>query len=283
MYSDRFSLRIALVVLLLVSAAACRVDKAGPSPAGPPEDSLARIQKEKVLRVGYVIYPPAVQKDPKTGKLSGHFVDAVEELGHLLDARIEYHEATWGTFAGGLETGQYDLSIAPTFRTVPRALAVAFTRPLFYVGNSAIARKGDTRFHSLGDLATPGLKIAVTQGEAGHEYAKAHLPNAQLIVLSAADQSLAFTEVSSGRADVALGDAWAVAQYAARQTNVVDLFAAEPYNLTSVGWAVRPDDLRFLNFLNTALDFFDDTGQLARWERAYQAPWYHKATAWRRN
>lgn len=246
-------------------------------------DTLDRIQRTKVLNVGYVLYPPAIMKDPASGDLKGHFVDAIKELGRIMNVRVEFTEATWGTFAASLQSGQVDVSIAPTFRTIPRAMAVAFTRPLFYVGNSAIVGAGDERFATLSDVGRPGIRIAVTQGEAGHEYAQANLPDAQLTVLSSADQSLAFTEVSVGRADIALGDAWAVAQYADAHSEVRDVFADHPYNLTSVGWAVRPDEARLLDFLNTSLDFFEDTGKLEGWERNYDAPWYHKRVEWVRS
>jgi len=275
MHSSSKVLVTAIILAFMVIIAGCERPTTPPASGNVP-DTLEKIRREKVLKVGYIIYPPAVIKDPKTGALGGHLVDTVEELAKIMDVKIQYHEAAWGTFVAGLQTGQFDLSIAPTFRTIPRALAVTFTRSLFYVGNSAIAKKGDNRFKDLKDLSRAGIAIAVTQGEAGHEYAKANLPKAKLTVLSTADQSLAFSEVSAGRADIALGDAWATRQYAEKRPEVVDVFGKNPFNLTSVGWAVRSGDTNFLVFLNTAIDFFEDTGKLREWEQKYKAPWYHK-------
>jgi len=60
--------------------------------------------------------------------------------------------------------------------------------------------------------------------------------------------------------DAALGDSWACKQYAERHSEVKNLLADNPYNLTPVGWAVRYDDPAWLAFLNTALDTLESTG-----------------------
>ena len=105
----------------------------GCTPSSEPEatksvtiNTLEKVKKDKTLRVGYIIYPPTVQKDPNTGKLTGHYVDTIEEIAKLMNVKVEYHEADWSTFEAGLMTGQFDLSIAATYRTIPRAMAVSF-------------------------------------------------------------------------------------------------------------------------------------------------------------
>jgi polar amino acid transport system substrate-binding protein len=232
------------------------------------------------MRVGYVVYPPTVVKNPNTGELSGHFVDAARFIADVMKVRVQFVEATWSTFVAGLQSGQFDLSIAATYRTIPRATAVAFTTPIIYIGNGAIVRRGDTRFRSLSDFDKPAITIAVAQGEASHEYALQHLPTAHLTVLSTADLSQPLTEVIAGRADVGLADAWTTAQFAAKHPEVVDLFAGQPYDLTPVGWAVRQNDTEFLNFVNTAVDYLISTGRMRDWERKYGAHWVYPKVTW---
>lgn len=261
---------LTMVALVLASAAL-----AAPTD-GLAQSTMESIRKNGVLKVGYVPYPPTVIKDSRTGKITGHFVDAVEFMASIMKVKVEYVEATWGTFVAGLQSGQFDLSIAATYRTIPRAMAVHFTRPIIYIGNGAIVKKGDTRFKTLEDFNAKGLKIAVAQGEASHEYAKAHFPNAQLIVLSTANLQQPLVEVSAGRADVGLADAWSTRRYAQSQSEVVDLFKEKPYDLTPIGWAVRQGDIDFLQFVNTALDYMDTTGRLIQWESKYESHWLHR-------
>jgi len=243
-------------------------------------NTLEKVKKTGILNVGYIPYPPTVQKDPNTGKMTGHYIDTIEYIAKEMGVKVEYHEAEWGTFIAGLKSGQFDLSIAATYRTIPRAEEVAFTRPLMYVGNSVIVKKEETRFKVIKDLDREDITIAVTQGEQGHEYARINLTKAKLKVLSSADQSLAFTEVSTGRTDAALGDSWACKQFAEHHSEVKDLLANTPYNLTPVGWAVRYDDLVWLEFLNTSLDALESIGKLQEFEKRYDAHWIHPKLTW---
>ncbi|MGH9425411.1 MAG: substrate-binding periplasmic protein, partial [Terriglobia bacterium] len=130
------------------------------------ESALGRVEKTEVLKVGYIVFPPAITRDPNTNKLGGHFVATIEEIARQSGWRLEYVETTWADFPAGLAADRFEVSIAPTFVTIPRARSVAFTRPLFYAGNSAIVRRDDTRFTDIMSFDRPGITIAVTQGEA---------------------------------------------------------------------------------------------------------------------
>ena len=224
--------------------------------------SLERIEKEKTFKIGFIPSPPGVIKDSKTGELSGYYIDTVRTICDLMGVKPVFVESTWGTFVAGLQSGQFDLSIAATFATIPRALAVDFTHPIHYLGYSAVVKKGDARFKSLGDIDKPGIKVAVVQGAAGHEYAKQNFKSAQLVVLATSDLTAPFVEVSAGRVDVGIEDAWATKRYAAAHPEVVDLFAARPYNVLPIAWAVRKGEYDLLNFMNTALDYMMINGRL---------------------
>lgn len=224
--------------------------------------TLERIEKEKTFKIGFIPSPPGVIKDPKTGELSGYYIDTVRVICEQMGVKPVFVEAAWGTFVAGLQSGQFDLSIAATFATIPRAMAVDFTHPIHYLGYSAVVKKGDARFKSLDDIDRPGIKVAVVQGAAGHEYAKRNFKNAQLTVLATSDLTAPFVEVSAGRVDVGIEDAWATKRYAAAHPEVVDLFAERPYNVLPIAWAVRKGEYDLLTFMNTALDYMLINGGL---------------------
>jgi polar amino acid transport system substrate-binding protein len=244
-------------------------------------DTFTKIKKEGVLRVGYILASPWAIKDPETGKLSGTFVDTINEIAINMEVKVEFVEATFATFIAGLQSKQYDLSIAPTFSTIQRAKSVAFTIPLMAAGNSAIVRKGDNRFKTLEDIDQEGITVAVTQGEQGHEYAKANFKRAKITVIASGDQNLTFSEVLAGRADVALGDVWFSAKFAAEHSGVHDLFAENPYNVTPVGWAVRYEDLTLLTFINTSLEYLDTNGKLDEIDRKHGVKWLRPKKIWK--
>jgi len=274
-----FAIAISLIMICLVGLTACTKDTT--SQSSTDVSTLGQIATSNKIKVGYIVFPPAIVKNPTTNELSGHFVDTIKEIARLNKWEIDFVETDWAGFATGLNSKRFDVSIAPTFVTVPRALAVYFTRPLMYVGNSAIVRTNETRFANIESADQPEITIAVTQGEAGDEYVKANFKKAKITRFSGGDQSLAFQAVVSGRADIALGDAYVTSQFTkANQAKVKDLFADAPYNLTPVSWAVRRGDDETLNFINNSLDAFDYQGRLIEWEKKAGANWLHLKKIW---
>jgi ABC-type amino acid transport substrate-binding protein len=269
-----------ILLSIFVAAIGCRDERGAQA---KEEDTFKKIKREGILRVGYIPASPWCIRNAETGKLSGTFVEAVEEVARNMEVKVEYVEADFATFAAGLQSRRYDLSIAPTFATIQRAKSVAFTIPLMAAGNSAIVRKGDNRFKTLQDIDRKGIVVAVTQGEQGYEYAKVNFKNAEIKVLAGGDQNLTFSDVLAGRADVALGDTWFSAQFAAAHPEVQDLFADNPYNVTPVGWAVRYEDLSLLAFINTSLEYLDAIGKLDEIDRKYDAKWLRPKRAWKKS
>ena len=245
------------------------------------ESTFEKIKKAKTIKVGYIIYPPMVTKNPNTGKLNGHFIATIKDIADQAGWKLKFIETDWSGFAAGLNSRRFDLSIAPTFTTIPRLTKVSFTQPLIYAGNSAIVRANDKRFTQITDFNNKEVTLAVTQGEAGHEYALANLPEAKLIVHPGSNQSLAFQDVLAGRADAALGDAYITAQFVLKHKDkLTDLFADNPYNLTPVSWAIGYGDNDLLAFLNNAIAVLSIQGKLRQYEKEAGANWIHAKTIW---
>lgn len=282
MYSNALALSIALT-MCLIGCLEQPTTHGSPQAQSPKQkDTFSKIKTDGKMRVGFIVYPPFVIQDPNTKNLSGTFVEAVEEIARQMEVKVEWQEATWSTFIAGLQSKKFDISIAPTFSTIARAKSAAFTTPLIAAGNSAIVRTGDQRFKTISDIDQKGIVVAVTQGEQGHEYAKANLKNAEIKVLAGGDQNLTFSEVLVGRADVALGDFWIVQQFATQHAEAHDLFENNPYNITPVAWAVRYEDQSLLTFLNTALDCLDTSGKLDAINKKYKANFLRSRKVWKR-
>lgn len=249
--------------------------------------TLSKIMREKVLRVGYIEYPPTAFRDPQSGVMRGHFVDTLAEILRQLDPaiRIEYEETTWADFMAALYAGRIDLSIAGTFTTIPRSRAVAFTRPLVYLGRGAIVRKGDDRFspdRSPKQFDSPSIRVGVVAGEGSHEFVKANFANQDNVtVFSGSDLSQCLAAVSAGQVDVGMSDAMETQKYVKAHADVVDLYADHPYNLTPIAWAVRQDDLAWKEFLDNAITLLEVQGELAAFEQQYDFRWVQPVIEYR--
>ncbi|MFH0952259.1 MAG: transporter substrate-binding domain-containing protein [Patescibacteria group bacterium] len=271
------SLMIAVVALVVSAYSINKTDQTNTA-----NDTLARVIATGVLDACTVINPPTTIRDAKTGQLSGHMVEAMENIAERMKIKVNWHESTWGNAPLDLQSKRCDLLVAPFFANVPRAEAVAFTKPpLMYIGHSALVRKDDERFpniNSIFDFDKPEYTVVVATGEAGDIFVKEHFTKAKVnqIDTEAADLTRFAVEVSAGRADVAIGGSDTTAIYASEHDDVIDLFKENPYGLSPVGWAVRQDDIRWLNFIESSLLFLDSQGILKELEEKYNAHWLHE-------
>lgn len=244
-----------------------------------PESTFERVTSTGVIEACTVINPPTTIKDASSGRLSGHMVDTMLEIAKRIQAKVDWHESTWGNAAVDLQSRRCDVVVAPFFANVTRAQAVSFTQPpLFYMGHSALVRKDDSRFTGLREvkeLDRSDLTIVVATGEVGDIYVRHNFSRANIrrIDVEASDLSRFALEVSSGTADAAISGSDVARLYAKKHPEVIDLFKNRPFGLTPVGWAVRHNDIAWLRFLETALIFLESQGKLKEFEMRYDAAW----------
>lgn len=238
---------------------------------------LQNVQKTKVIKAGYIPYPPFVMVDPNTRELSGFFIEVMDEIVSRMgpDMKIDYEETTWGTMVVGVQSGKFDVVVSGIFSTIPRSMQVTFSRPLLLVGLSAVARADDSRFQTEEDLQKDGLVVAVTAGEVGHTYAQQYLPKAKLIVMDTPDITRPMLEVMTGRADIGIADSMSVYNFVeAHKAKASNLFAERPLYLYGTG-LMLPRDLQWKDFIDQSISFLEYSKVLERLENKYK-----KGTEW---
>jgi polar amino acid transport system substrate-binding protein len=223
--------------------------------------SLDDIVASKKMRLGIILVDQMVMRDPNSGELSGVWIDGIRRLFSTLNLEPEFIETKWATFAGGLQADQFDVFISG-FMTPQRALALEYTRPVLFLGHSASTLKENTdRFKTLEDLNSPDVTIATVLGGSGHQFAKQFLPNATIKPLDTGDLTASGMEVLSGRATIAMDNAFSVGRFVKmHEDRMVDLFKDNPFNVLPVAWAINPGNPRLLSFLNTMLDYMETNG-----------------------
>lgn len=231
------------------------------------QDTFEKIKSEKKIRVGYISYFDITFRDASTSETNGFLVDVLYEALKDLNIpkeNIEFVETDWANFGLGLETGKYDLSISGTFNTPVRAKIVNFSRPIFYLGNGAVVKKDDDRFHNIQDFNKERITIAVVQGEQGYEYAKKNLTKATINAQSGSDLSLAPLQVKLGKADAALSDQYILRRYCDKNPEVKDALADNPYDVLPICWSVskNPKDSSLLNYIDEQLNKMEQSGKL---------------------
>lgn len=247
---------------------------------------LDKIKNTSVLEAGYIVYPPFVTKDPNTKELGGFFIDVMSDLEKQMGIEIKYEECKWSNMVSGLAEDQFDIVVSGIFPTIPRAMEVAFPRPLMYVGLGGTVRKDSTVVRTVDDLRNPNVRIAVILGEVGHEYLKRHLPEKleSTTIIDASDIGRASEEVRQGHVDVALADSLTCSRFVQEYPDDMRLiFDGRPLSVYGVTVMIRNDDPTWLSFLNTAFESLEASGTLARLEGKYKASpemWKTRRISW---
>jgi len=272
----RASYALILVVVALFSYLVASCDRGKVSAPIATEDSLVKVQNAKELHVGYFIFEPTIMEDRQSGALKGVFVDLVESIGKALDAKVVYHKIDLANFAAGLQSRQYDLCIGATFATPQRATAVVFTSPIFYAGYTGVVKKGEAdKYKTWQDMDRKGLRVAVKQGSAIDDFVRENFKQAEIVRLTGPDLTLPLAAVSANQADVGLMNQVTVLTYLREHPELDEALRSAPVAPTYFSWSVRPGDTRWLQFINTCIDYYTNTGDLYRWESKYGVPLMH--------
>ena len=222
---------------------------------------LDAIAKRGELRIGYVPSPPGTAKDPVSGEVKGFYVEAARALAEQMGVKPVFIETTWGNFVAGLQSNQFDMSIAATFATVKRAMAVDFTRPILYLGSVGVVKSSETRFTTLADLDKPEIKIAVVQGTAAEDFVRKTIPKAKLVSMGGGNLTAGFLEVAAGRADASFEDSFTASRFVEQQPTTKVIFGDKPVFFLPIAWTVRKGNSELQSVLNIGLENLLISGQ----------------------
>lgn len=228
-------------------------------------DTLSTVLNKGEIRVGYVVYPPGMIKDPNTGELSGIFHDALEEVGGNLGLKINWvEEVGWGTMIEGIKTGRYDMIGSAVWPTATRAENVDFTVPLNYGVEGVYVRSDDNRFDDLKSINDSSITLATIDGEISSFIAKETFPQAKTTSLPQDSQiSQVLLNVITRKADVAFVEPAVAEEFLANNPNTIKNIArANPIRAYGNTWVVPKNEEGFKNMLNVAIEELQNNGRM---------------------
>lgn len=245
---------------------------------------LDEIINSKQIRLGYVNYPPLMIPDPRTGTVAGVYIDALNAVFSAIKITPVWVEQSFGTFAAALQADQIDVFVGASFATPQRALALSFTKPFAYMGNGVMVRADDAtgRFKdvkTLMDMDKAGLTIVAPLGSSGHDWLKAHFKRATIVAMDSKNRAQGPLDVLTKRADAFQTDNFVIAGHVrANPGQLVDLFAANPIEVSPISWAIKRKQPDLLAFLNTVIEYMETNGTWLEFEEKYKADlggYYH--------
>lgn len=91
-------------------------------------------------------YAPLNFADPKTGDGIGWEYDAVNEIAHRLNAKVEWKLSSWDTMIQAVRDGQFDMGMDGITITDERKEQVDFSEPYMVSQQYMLTRADETRF-----------------------------------------------------------------------------------------------------------------------------------------
>jgi polar amino acid transport system substrate-binding protein len=222
-----------------------------------------------------VNYPPGLQVDPNTKKVSGIFVDVMEAVAKNLNLRIEWTTETgWGSMIEGLQSGKYDAICSPVWANSTRARQADFSTALYYSAIGAYVRKGDHRFADLSKIDDHGVKIAMIDGEMSSIIAHSDFSHATEVSLpQLSDDSTLLLDVQTKRADVTFVEPAVAEQYLAKNPGTIEnITPGHPIRIFPNTIMFRIGEPKLKAMLDVAIDEQLNAGALALLFKKYNVP-----------
>lgn len=164
----------------------------------------------KPLVVGMELaYPPFEMRGPDNLP-DGISVRMAEDLARQLGRPLEIRDVEWSGIIPALQSGKIDLIISSMTRTEERAQTIDFSEGYVTNGICMLVAK-DSALQSAADLKPGTHKVAVKLSTTGHQWARAEMPDLQLVVLD--DSSACALEVVQGKVDAFIYDQISIYQY----------------------------------------------------------------------
>jgi cyclohexadienyl dehydratase len=144
---------------------------------------------------------------------------------------------------GSLKSNVLSWLAGPTFKTISRAQAVAYTNSIYYLGNTGLVKKGTAaRYRNLSAIDKAGIRVAVKSGSPSEQYVRDHCENATIQAIVGTNLSVPLQAVSAGKADVGVMNEHIVEFYARDHPDVEIVLADRPVLIAGMAWAVRQGD-----------------------------------------
>jgi Na+/H+-dicarboxylate symporter/ABC-type amino acid transport substrate-binding protein len=224
------------------------------SASGDPFD---RILESKVLRVGYNPHAIPFCFYNSRGNLVGYDIAFAYELAHDLDCRLELVPMEYPTAVDAVNHNAFDIGMSAISISEKRLEHGSFTLPYLQAKLVLVAPdKKRKEFSKLAPiLKKPTLKIAVLKDTCYVLMAKKLFPRHELILIENPDE---FAEGSI--ADFLFWSEQDAISWVIRNPRFSVIFPDPALGIDSLGYLVRQDAIRLLNFLDQWLELKKNEG-----------------------
>jgi ABC-type amino acid transport substrate-binding protein len=229
-----------------------------PVPVDPiTESALARIQADRVLRVGtyYNAYPFAWLNE--LGVVDGYEAEVLRAIGVELGVEVEFVQVTRHTDLDSLLRGQVDILIGQQILAHDREKTLDFTHP-YYLNQERMVVQEDSTYGDLAQLA--GLPVAVEIGSRSEQALRTWSDQSGITfdIHTYFSESEALDALAAGEVQSMLGELDSLRRAGRLRMRLIDApVLEEPYAI-----ALRRWDVNLRNVLNRSLQRLKASGRM---------------------
>ncbi|HTW28726.1 MAG TPA: transporter substrate-binding domain-containing protein [Acetobacteraceae bacterium] len=228
-------------------------------PLAAEAHSLDEILSSKTLVVGINPNLPPLGLFDNQNQVQGFDVDVANKLGAMLGVKVQIVQVNSADRVPFLVTGKADLMMGALTRTPDRAKVIDFSVPIQTEALSALV-KADAPYKTISDLNSSKVRLIEVRGTTPVDYAKQHLPDAQMTLFDNYPDAVRAFEQGRGDAIVDVVDYLGMytKQYPAKTRVIADTNAEVDYDC--IGLAFGNQALK--SWLNVALFQLETNGFL---------------------
>ncbi len=237
------------------------------------ETLFQRTLRTGTIRCSYIAYPPYCVKDPNTGKMTGIFVEVMEEIGRKLEMKIDWvEEVGWGTIFEGLDSGRYDVHGSGLWQNSSRGKKGYFSVPLFYNAIRVWVRADDNRFKSLADLNSPDVRISVQDGAIEDIIARTDFPQAQRVSIPQINPwSENLLNITAKKADVTFAELGVITPFLEKNPGTLrELEIGHPIRVFANSYPFKMGEADFKAMIDSAIMELISEGTIDRILKEYE-------------
>ncbi|MGD2085599.1 MAG: ABC transporter substrate-binding protein [Candidatus Aminicenantes bacterium] len=260
--------------VFLIFQSACTTGGDSATKTSREESLYDRVMRTGEIRASYADYPPYCIKDPKTRKLSGIMVEALNEAAKRLKLNVNWKEEVgWGTIFEGLKSNRYDVFGAGVWRNASRGKVSDFSRPMFYNVILLYGHPNETRFsENLEEINNPSVRISTQDGAMDDLIAKSDFPKAKRVSLPQLSQwTDVLLNITTGKADITFAEPGAVNLFLEKNPGTLkELLPDRPIRFFGTCFAFKLGEIEFKTMLDSALEEIINDGTFEKIIRKYE-------------
>ena len=216
--------------------------------SGFAQNSLDKITKSGVIKIGMTGSQPPYSMESKDGSLMGYEVDLAKLLAETMNLELELVRLPFNELLPALKDGKIDAVMSGMSITMERNMQAAFVGPYVLSGKSILTKSENiAKAEEKEDLNQSDLKITSLKGSTSEKFVNVFLPEATS--MPAANYDEAVKKLINDEANVMVADyaICALNIYLNPTAGLVTL--SEPLTIEPIGMALPPDDPLFINFM----------------------------------